>query len=55
MAFTGNESNLFEQVINWLKEESIVFEVCPVVFKCSKEEKEVLSKMDEIRNELNEA
>lgn len=36
--FHGERKQIFEQVINKLREDSILFEVCPIILKCCKEE-----------------
>lgn len=36
--FHGERKQIFEQVINKLREDSILFEACPIILKCCKEE-----------------
>lgn len=36
--FHGERKQIYEQVIGWLREGGIKFEICPVILKCSKEE-----------------
>ena len=36
--FHGERKQLFEQVLSRLRQEGIVFELCPIILKCCKEE-----------------
>lgn len=36
--FHGERKQIFEQIIGCLREDGILFEVCPIILKCCKEE-----------------
>ena len=36
--FHGERKQMFEQVLSRLRQDNIVFELCPVILKCDKEE-----------------
>lgn len=38
MDFTGERKQIFEQVLSRLKHDDILFELCPVILKCDREE-----------------